>query len=73
MNDQRINDMPWLVSRKQVVQVFGLTTRELDKHVRAGLLDRYFPPANSGPIGTKSRKGKFYKTQIVALLKCNGK
>ena len=59
MNKQRIDDLPWLVTRKQVIQIFGLSAYELAKLEHAGKLTRH----------CTSRKGKFFKTQIIALLK----
>lgn len=61
MNDAKIRELPWLVSRAQVVQVFGLSSAMLTKLERAGKISRH----------CTSRKGKFFKTQLIAVLTPN--
>jgi hypothetical protein len=62
MTDAKLKELPWLLSRAQVVRVFGLSDEMLTKLERAGKISRH----------CTSRKGKFFKTQLVAVLTPGG-
>lgn len=62
MSASKSNDwdaLPWLLTGKQVLAASGLTSYELRKLTREGLLQRHRP----------GRQGKFFKSQIIGVLR----
>ena len=52
--------LPWLLSRKEVLRVTGLTVHDLRKLVDADLIHRHVP-------GVPGGKGKYFKSELVKL------
>lgn len=61
MNCKEIDELPWLISRKEVTSVFGLHPKELRKLEIAGVIHRC----------KTSRKGKYFKSELIALARLN--
>ncbi len=51
--------MPWLLTRKQVIELTGLDKRALARHVQEGLLHRH----------RLGRKGRYYKSELMRMVR----
>lgn len=55
--------LPWLLTRKQVRQITGLTDEEIDKARSAGLLNRHV---------AGGRKGRYFKMEVMRICRIEG-